>query len=492
MRGNRYEVVHEQHLKHGKFVRIAPNHVSIADHQALNQVYGHSTATLKSDFYDAFAAPGFPRGLFNTRSRPEHTRKRKIVSHTFAPKSIIAFEPFIRREIQVLIARFEEFANKAKAEGRKAYKLDMLMWMNYFAFDTIGSLAFGSVFGMMEQGRDDAEVEFEKPDGSVVKETCNAVQIINERGEYAGTMGCVPVWMRPIAAQLPWFSLRLKSVKKLSGIALSRVNYRLNHGSDREDLLAKLQSGKDERGEPMGKQELTMEGEITRRGSKPYICETSADTDNLFLHPALPFPTALTQLIAGSDTTSNTATAVIYHVCTHPEVKKKLYAELDQALAHAEEVPLAADVQDLPYLNAVLSESLRYHSTSALGLPRIVPKGGATIVGKYFPAGTVVSVPSYTIHRNPAVWGADAEAYNPERWLAPGARAAFEKSFVPFSTGPRACVGRNVAMMELQLVIATLFRKFDFELVDPQAPLETVEGFLRKPTTLPTYVALRR
>ena len=175
MRGNRYQVVHDLHQKHGKMVRIAPNHVSIADHKALNAVYGHSTGTLKSDFYDAFAAPGFPRGLFNTRSRPEHTRKRKIVSHTFAPKSITQFEPFVRREVQTLVEKFEERCKQSKEQSKEWHQLDMLLWMNYFAFDTIGSLAFGTVFGMLEQGRDDAEVAFEQPDGTLKKETCGKI-----------------------------------------------------------------------------------------------------------------------------------------------------------------------------------------------------------------------------------------------------------------------------------------------------------------------------
>lgn len=318
---------------------------------------------------------------------------------------------------------------------------------------------------MLEQGRDDAEVEFEKPGGKVVRETCNAVQIINERGEYSATMGCVPVWLRPFAARIPWFSKRLASVRKLSGIALSRVNRRLEDGSDRDDLLTQIASSKDETGEPMGKAELTAE--------------------------------ALTQVIAGSDTTSNTSTAVIYHVCTHPSVKAKLIAELDSQLnvskSDPEDIPSNGDTQQLPYLEAVLNESLRYHSTSSLGLPRLLPEGGATVCGRYFPGGTVLSVPAYTIHRDPSVWGSDAESYNPDRWLQADAaqRAEFEKSFVPFSVGPRACVGRNVAMMELRMLIATVFLKFDVELLHPERELHTIEGFLRKPTTLPVRLACR-
>ncbi|PWN22638.1 cytochrome P450 [Microstroma glucosiphilum] len=463
MRGDRSLVIHEEHKKHGTFVRLGPTHVSIADPTALNSVYGHSTGTTKSEFYDAFAAPNFPRGLFNTRSRPEHTRKRKMVSHTFAPKNVQAFEPFIRREVETLCGRFDEFAKAAKEKGEEWFTLDALDWLNFYAFDTIASLAFGSVFGMMEQGRDDADVVFENADGSTRVETVPAVRIINERGEYSATMGYVPVYLRPLAARIPWFANRLKSVKRLTGIAVAKVNQRLKEGSERDDLLSRLSSGKDESGQPMGKEELTSE--------------------------------ALTQLIAGSDTTSNTSAALLYHVMTHPEVKEKLVKELDESLKSVDvgDVPVGTDVAELPYFNAVVSESLRYHSTSSMGLPRLVPEGGAVICGKHFPAGTTLSVPAYTIHRNQSVWGSDADSYNPDRWLATkDARANFERAFVPFSIGPRACVGRNVALLELQLLLSTLFRRYDFELARPGQEMNTIEGFLRKPVALPVKIKRRQ
>jgi benzoate 4-monooxygenase len=89
---------------------------------------------MKPAFYSAFVPPRpFPRGLFNTQDRAEHTRKRKIVSHTFAPKSITNFEPFIRREAQLLLERFDELADAAQKEqkegarGLKGYAwLDLL------------------------------------------------------------------------------------------------------------------------------------------------------------------------------------------------------------------------------------------------------------------------------------------------------------------------------------------------------------------------------
>lgn len=116
-----------------------------------------------------------------------------------------------------------------------------------------------------------------------------------------------------------------------------------------------------------------------------------------------------------------------------------------------------------------------------MGLPRIVPSGpGITIDGHHFPAGTVLSVPAYTIHHSKEIWGSDADDYNPDRWASVTDRQ--RQAFIPFSYGPRSCVGRNVAEMELALSVATVFRRYDFELL--QDKMECREGFLRKPVGL--------
>jgi benzoate 4-monooxygenase len=216
---------------------------------------------------------------------------------------------------------------------------------------------------MIKAAKDIAPVKLEGSNQTVY---LPAIQILNERGEYSATLGVLPMWIRPWAKKLPWFSRGVKSVKNLAGIAIAAVGERLENPSDRDDLLAKLQAGKDETGKPMGREELTAE--------------------------------ALTQLIAGSDTTSNSSCAIIYYLSNNPRVMKKLQDELDKAAeekAGGEEV-LHFDYEDvkaLPYLQACIDEALRLHSTSAIGLPREVPAGGATILGEFFPGGTTVSVP---------------------------------------------------------------------------------------------------
>lgn len=129
--------------------------------------------------------------------------------------------------------------------------------------------------------------------------------------------------------------------------------------------------------------------------------------------------------------------AITYYLAANPPVQYKLQKELDDALGSEDEyVSTYEQVKRLPYLEAVINEALRVHSTSSIGLPRIAPEGGLTIQGIHFPQGTVLSVPSYTIHRDTKVWGEDADVFRPERWFERD-NATLQKAFNPFSYGPR-------------------------------------------------------
>ncbi|KAF3046539.1 hypothetical protein E8E12_010704 [Didymella heteroderae] len=447
-KGHRYLSVDNAHKKYGQMVRIQPHHVSIADAEAIPVIYGHGNGMLKSEYYDAFVS--IRRGLFNTRDRAEHTRKRKTVSHTFSAKSVLQFEQYIHHNLEELQKQWDQ---RAASKQGGWYQMDALNWFNYLAFDVIGDLAFGAPFGMLEKGRDFAEVRL-TPDSEPT--FAPAIEVLNRRGEVSGTIGILPQ-IKPYAKYFPdpFFSQGMKAIENLAGIAVARVNERLARpDTDRVDLLARLMEGRDEKGEKLGREELTAE--------------------------------ALTQLIAGSDTTSNTSCALLFHCLQHPEVVRKLQQELDAALP-SDDVPTYAAVKDLQYLDHVIKETMRIHSTSSLGLPRLIPPGpGLTINGRHFPQGTVLSVPAYTIHHSKEIWGPDADTFRPERWEKVTEKQ--KAAFIPFSYGPRACVGRNVAEMELALIVATVFKRYEFEL--RQGEMETREGFLRKPLGL--EVGMRR
>lgn len=446
-RGRRYEIVDQIHKELGPIVRIQPNHISVNDDAAIQVIYGHGSGFLKSSFYDAFVS--IRRGLFNTRDRAEHTRKRKIVSHTFSLKSVSQFEPYIHQNLELFVKQWDDLIKTSKNPDGAAH-LDCLKWFNYLAFDIIGDLAFGAPFGMLAARADIAEVRSSPTSPPVY---APAIEILNRRGEVSATLGCLPQ-MKAYARWLPdpFFSQGLQAVQNLAGIAIACVKNRLENppAINRKDLLERLMEGRDEKGQPLAREELTAE--------------------------------ALTQLIAGSDTTSNSSCALLYHVVRTPGVLPKLQAELDAAIPDYIDVPTYDMVKDLPYLQAVVNETLRYHSTSGIGLPRQIPDDspGVYLRGSYFPPGTVLSVPTYSIHHSEEIWGPDAREFRPERWenLTPRQKNAF----IPFSYGPRACVGRNVAEMELKLIVAVWVKRYDVFL--RQDYMHTREGFLRKPLAL--------
>lgn len=295
-----------------------------------------------------------------------------------------------------------------------------------------GDLAFGSPFGMIAAAKDSAPVAKSHEQGISVYgqeatkcETISipAIRVLNDRGEFSAAMGVLPPWLRPIVKRyVPWYSRGSAAVRNLAGLAVAAVAKRFASPAYRVDLLSKLQEGQDEDGNPMGREELTAE--------------------------------ALTQLIAGSDTTSkyvscsrqvrtlsdamlSSSCAITYYLAANPDVQRKLQKELDEALGNEDDPDTSFEtVKNLPYLNAVINEALRLHSTSGIGLPRLVPQGGITIQGHFFKEGTVLSVPSYTIHRDRGVWGDDVGVYRPERWFERD-NDAIQRTFNPFSYGPR-------------------------------------------------------
>ncbi|KAI0879065.1 cytochrome p450 benzoate 4-monooxygenase [Hypoxylon argillaceum] len=448
-RGQKFAWVHAAHEKYGRVVRVGFNHVSIATAEGLRTVYAHGNGFLKDHYYEAFVS-GVP-GVFNVRDRDEHTRKRKIIAHAFSPGAVHDFEPHMSANLKRWVAQLDRATVNPGADGYA--RVNIMPWCTFLAFDIIGDLAFGAPFGMVQRARDECESTRPGEPATYVP----GAETLNRRGEVSSTLGLLPA-LRPWARYLPhpFFYRGLQSVKNLHGIAYAAVTKRLasmedNKPGKRHDILEMLCRSKDAEGNPMPKDELVSE--------------------------------ALTELIAGSDTVSNTSCAVIYWILEGERrnpgtIIPRLQAELDEAIHASPLIAAHKEVKNLQFLRLCIDEGMRLHSTSALGLPRLViGKGGVFCENEHFPEGTVLSTPSYTLHHTAGIWGPDVEEFRPERWL--NATPEQKMSFNPFSYGPRACVGQNVAHMELALIIGTAFHRYDFTLY--QQKLESHEGFSKKP-----------
>lgn len=172
---------------------------------------------------------------------------------------------------------------------------------------------------------------------------------------------------------------------------------------------------------------------------------------------------ALLQILAGTDTTAHTLTIAVYHVLANPSIHQSITRELCTAMPTKQSTLDGPALETLPYLHALIKESLRFAYGAPGRLPRIVPSTGATFCGHPLPPGTVVSASHYVSHHNPAVFGPDEFVFRPERWLGDDV-SDLERNMVSFSRGSRACAGMNLAYAELRIVLAHLFRRFELSL----------------------------
>ncbi|RKP05867.1 cytochrome P450, partial [Thamnocephalis sphaerospora] len=153
----------------------------------------------------------------------------------------------------------------------------------------------------------------------------------------------------------------------------------------------------------------------------------------------------------------------LHMLINHPEHMQRLYEELLEAIPSEDCQISHADVQDLPYLNAVLHEGLRIRSVAAGSFPRLVPPGGADYNGYYVPEGTVSVSFIFAMHHEESVYK-DACAFQPERWLGQKEEVEeLKKSLFAFSFGARACAGRRLAWLELRTALASIVRRYNFE-----------------------------
>ncbi|EKM51452.1 uncharacterized protein PHACADRAFT_152212 [Phanerochaete carnosa HHB-10118-sp] len=178
----------------------------------------------------------------------------------------------------------------------------------------------------------------------------------------------------------------------------------------------------------------------------------------------------------------------------NPAIHRKLRDELDALLPADCVVPSIEQVSRLPYLRLVIKETLRYNGPG-FGTFRYTP-ADVEIEGVVLPANTTLALWNPQVHRCPNVWGADADTFRPERWMSTqgegNEKAALPGSYFPFSYGPRKCMGEGLAMLEMSLTLATLFKRYDLEL-EPGFEMDFQPSFtLCSRNGLPVYARLRK
>eukprot|EP00931_Biecheleriopsis_adriatica_P060417 TRINITY_DN36287_c0_g1_i1.p1 TRINITY_DN36287_c0_g1~~TRINITY_DN36287_c0_g1_i1.p1 ORF type:complete len:598 (-),score=109.80 TRINITY_DN36287_c0_g1_i1:197-1990(-) len=187
-------------------------------------------------------------------------------------------------------------------------------------------------------------------------------------------------------------------------------------------------------------------------------------------------------LFAGHDTTGHTMTWLLFELARNPEIQSRVQRELDSFFTGlGGRDPSYQDLSRLEYLDRCITETLRLWPAVANGTFRQLQFGDHVFgpQGKevFLPKGTLVNIVNWSRHRNPALWGADADSFNPSRNFqqhelthvgCPMAAANPESQrFSPFAHNPRSCLGKNFAQMEMRLILSYLLSNFDFALASP-------------------------
>ncbi|XP_023242811.1 cytochrome P450 3A8-like [Centruroides sculpturatus] len=164
--------------------------------------------------------------------------------------------------------------------------------------------------------------------------------------------------------------------------------------------------------------------------------------------------------IVGFVTTAANINFIVYSLALNPECQEKLAKELQENLQNQEELEYE-DVQNLPYLDAVISETLRYYSPT----PKVIRMGhedyhleGTDIV---VPKNIMIGIPIYAIHQDEE-WFPNPKKFDPERFLPENRNLIRPYTYFPFGLGPRSCLGMKFSQLEMKLCLANVFRHFRF------------------------------
>ncbi|MEM7110793.1 MAG: cytochrome P450 [Chloroflexota bacterium] len=193
-----------------------------------------------------------------------------------------------------------------------------------------------------------------------------------------------------------------------------------------------------------------------------------------------------TLFIAGYETTSIALSWTVHYLLKHPDVLRKLQAEVDAVLG--DRLPTMDDIAALPYTKMVFQETLRIRPPS-YWVPRTATEEDV-IDGYTIPAGSNVVSLTYAYHHHPEFWE-EAERFDPERFAPEQGGEKHMSAWLPFGLGQRLCIGRDFVMIEGQLALAMLIQRFDFEAKAEQATVPQLATTLRPKNGIEVYLKKR-
>ncbi|RDW74852.1 hypothetical protein BP6252_05994 [Coleophoma cylindrospora] len=399
-------------------IRVGPNQIVFNDVRALKDIVGRSD-TYRGDF--ALRVIGFAAtNVSNIRDPGEHRRKRRLMAPGFANSVLAEQEPIIATPIvDKLVARIETIPDGV---------VNLADYFDCVTLDMIGALAFGANFGMLDH-----------------VEKHPFLHVLPNVLRWSVIVGAIPSWFR-LMSKVNQYGPKWTTPKPMRGVvdfAGKHLALRKERGStiNDRDIISVIEAGNEKfKGQPgytqLGKYEML--GEAT----------------NL--------------VTGGGDTVATALTTSFFHLGQNPSIYQELTKSLRSMFSTFESINAPA-ASKIPLLDAVLNEAMRVSPVLPGPMWRRTDNP-IEVAGHSVPGGTELGAMRWNIFRHPDYFHSP-EVFKPSRWLEDLGDNL--DACLPFGLGPRTCIGRNIAMMELRLIVSKLLWKFDWapvtmEYVNPE------------------------
>lgn len=384
------------------------------------------------------ASPLHQKGLFFTRDARWSTMRNTILS-VYQPSHLASLVPTMQNYIE------------SATENLHSSKQD-IVFSNLslkLATDVIGQAAFGVNFGLSKPQSINESIRNVDKQGSQDDEVSDFINqhiysTTQLKMDLSGSLSIILGLLVPIL-QEPFRQI-LKRIPGTMDWKVERTNKKLSGKLD--EIVSNRMKDKN-------------------RGSKDFLSQilSARESENVAKNVFTPdyiSPVTYEHLLAGSATTSFTLSSIVYLVAGHPEVEKKLVAEIDGFGPH-DQVPTAYDLQHkFPYLDQVIKEAMRFYIVSPL-VARETSK--EVEIGDYLlPKGTWVWLAVGVLAKDPKNFP-NPDKFIPERF-DPNCEEEKQRhpyALIPFGIGPRACVGRKFSLQEIKLSLIHLYRKYTFQ-----------------------------
>ncbi|KFY41446.1 hypothetical protein V494_02993, partial [Pseudogymnoascus sp. VKM F-4513 (FW-928)] len=423
--------IKRMHEKYGPIVRIAPDELHIDDPEYWQEVYCNNSAARPIDkqakLQDRF---GLPDAIFSTPGAELHRSRRQAMAGFFSRQRLRETQG----RVNTLVDRVSHRVSKEYAGCNRV--LDIGDMFSSLAVDIVTELCFRRCTNCTEAP------EFKAP---LVNTVINNIWLSHWNAHFRFIIAWIEllpdIFIITLAPLIkPILDLKASIAQQvgeiLSGMDKSSIGTKDFRGSDHDTIFDEMLASK--------------------------LPPSELSSDRLTQE-------AIALTTAGVETVKATITFAIFHTLNNPSIGARLKAELTEAIPDPTIIPPWVDLEKLPYLTAVINESLRLSYGTTQRSPRI-NRLHAMEYGKWvIPAGTAVGMDSYHMHTNADVFP-DPFVFRPERWLdnpkGPNGRQPLTNYLTSFGAGSRICVAMHLAYMEVFVGLAVIFRRHDLHLFE--------------------------